>query len=70
MESSIALSLWYRALEQPIGIAITCNDRRLIARHLYEARQLHGDPALYDLILFNPPAQDEVWLCRKDADER
>ena len=66
------LPLWQRALEHEIGIAfkVLNVERRYFANTLYEARKLAADPALMDLIMFQPaaPYDNELWICKKTVE--
>lgn len=61
------LPLWYKALDEELGIAIKTDDRRHIVTVLYEARQREANPALEALMIAQPPG-DEVWLVKKEVE--
>lgn len=68
MTPDIAKALWYRALENEIGIAIEImpEDRKRITVVLYTARQDAKDPELEKLIMVNPSKYpNDIWLVRK-----
>ena len=60
------LPLWYRALEEEIGIAVATNDRRHLQGVLYEARQQSNDEKLqgFRLIMAPPPCDKEIWIIK------
>ncbi len=66
------LPLWQRALDCEIGIrfCVAGVDRRTFANQLYEARNLAKDPALAELIMFQPaaPFDNELWICKKQVE--
>ena len=65
----ILLAIWRRALEAEIGIAvvITEGERRWFVNNLYRVRQEFGDEELESVILFQPPKEDEIFLCKKQT---
>jgi len=58
------IALWYRALRQELGTAITVRpeDKRVIVNRLYEARKLAADPELDALMVILPGGLDEIWI--------
>lgn len=66
------LPLWQRALECEIGIRFVISgvERRYFANTLYEARKAANDPALADLIMFQPaaPFDNELWICKRQVE--
>lgn len=66
------LPLWQRALDHEIGIRFCVSgvERRYFANTLYEARKAAQDPALMDLIMFQPasPYDNELWICKKTVE--
>jgi len=65
----ILLAVWKRALEEEIGICIivTENERRWFVNNLYRVRQEFGDEDIEALIIFQPPKEDEIFLCKKQT---
>lgn len=65
----ILLAIWLRAVEAEIGIAVvvTPGERRWFVNNLYRVRQEAGKPELDNVILFQPPKEDEVFLCKKQT---
>lgn len=64
----ILMTLWYRALEAEIGIAIPSSDRRSMANEMYVARGKMGDPQLMELTIQQPAKSDELWVCHKSVE--
>jgi len=58
-----ALTLWYRALEQPLGLAIRTDNQRSLMSRLYHVRAREGDEDLYALQCLL--AQDPEWVFLK-----
>lgn len=65
----ILLAIWLRAMEAEIGIGVTVTEgeRRWFVNNLYRVRQEAGQPELEDVILFQPPKEDEIFLCKKQT---
>lgn len=63
------LELWYRALDEPIGIAFEMDDIRYFQAHLYQARKAHNDPELERLMIAIHPNGRELCIIHKDADQ-
>jgi hypothetical protein len=65
----ILLAIWHRALEPEIGICVTVTkgERRWFVNSLYRVRQEANDPQLEEIILFQPPQEDEIFLCKKQT---
>jgi hypothetical protein len=66
---SILLSIWLRSLEAEIGISVIVSkgERRWFVNNLYRVRQEAENPDLEDIILFQPPNPDEIFLCKKQT---
>lgn len=64
--AAIYLPLWLQALDHEIGILIRCTHRRLLVGALYEARKQSLNPALQDLILFQP-GEDLIYIAKKSV---
>lgn len=64
--ASLYLPLWLRALDEEIGILIltTKATRVLLVNALYEARKQSLNPALEDLIVFQP-REDLIYIAKK-----
>jgi hypothetical protein len=60
----VAMSLWYRAAEARLGIAIPTNDINYLMQTLYTARIASGDESLAKLSLLK--AKDEVWIVDRE----
>jgi hypothetical protein len=58
------MSLWYRAAEARLGIAIPTNDINYLMQTLYTARIASGDESLAKLSLLK--AKDEVWIVDRE----
>lgn len=69
ISDDVLLAMWQRALEVEIGIAFTVTEgeRRWFVNNLYRVRQETGDPRLEDIMLFQPPKEDEIFLCKKQT---
>ena len=65
----ILLAVWLRAVEVEIGISITVTEgeRRWFVHNLYRVRQEAEDPKLESIILFQPPKENEIFLCKKQT---
>jgi hypothetical protein len=63
----LAMSLWYRAAEAKIGIAIPTSDIVYLMQTLYTARQSADDSSLARLSLLK--ATGEVWIVDREAAE-
>jgi hypothetical protein len=65
----ILRAIWVRALEVEIGIAIvvTPGERRWFVNNLYRVRQEIGEEIWENIILFQPPKEDEIFLCKKQT---
>ena len=66
---AILLAIWTRALEPEIGIRVivTYGERRWFVNSLYRVRQEAAQPELDKLILFQPPKEDEIYICKKQT---
>ena len=64
----ILMTLWYRALEAEIGIAIPTDRRRDMANEMYVARGKMADPELMNLTIQQPAKSDEIWICHKSVE--
>lgn len=64
LPASTYLPLWLRALDEEIGIMIQCTNRILLVNALYEARKQSLNPALQELMLFQP-AEDLIFIAKK-----
>ena len=65
----ILLAIWLRAVEAEIGIGVTVTsgERRWFVNNLYRVRQEAENPELDNIILFQPPKEDEIFLCKKQT---
>jgi len=65
----VLMMLWQRAVEEEIGIGIevTEGERRWFVNNLYRVRQEFGDEELEKIILFQPPKENEIFLCKKQT---
>lgn len=65
----ILMAIWLRAIEAEIGIGVTVTEgeRRWFVNNLYRVRQEAGNPDLDNIILFQPPKEDEIFLCKKQT---
>lgn len=65
----ILMAIWLRAVEAEIGIAVTVTqgERRWFVNNLYRVRQEAGNEDLDSIILFQPPKEDEIFLCKKQT---
>lgn len=65
----ILLAIWLRSLEAEIGIAITVTqgERRWFVNNLYRVKTKAENPELEKIILFSPPKEDEIFLCKKQT---
>jgi len=63
----ILLAIWRRALEVEVGIGVlvTAGERHWFVQNLYRVRQEYGEEELEELILFQPPNPDEIFICKK-----
>ncbi len=63
------LPLWLRALEEEIGILIktTKPARLLLVNALYEARKQSLNPALQELMVFQPK-EDLIFIAKKSVE--
>ena len=68
--SHVLLEYWSKALTLDIGLCIETDDRVLLRQQLYKARVEAGDIELEQLIISFPINENELWIVRKDADER
>lgn len=62
------LALWYRALEEEIGISVKVNKeaKTIILNEAYEVRKINRDPELEKIIIVLPSKfPDELWFCKK-----
>lgn len=64
LPASTYLPLWLRALDEEIGIVIQCNHRILLVNALYEARKQSLNPALQELMIFQPK-EDLIFIAKK-----
>ena len=64
LPASTYLPLWLRALDEEIGLYIRCKHRILLVNALYEARKQSLNPALQELMLFQP-AEDLIFIAKK-----
>lgn len=64
------LELWYRALQEPIGIIVPCSDPDKMKARLYVARKQAADPELQKLMIHTSPRKDraEVWITHRHVD--
>jgi len=60
-----AMSLWYRAAEAEIGIAIPTDDLVYLSQMLYNARRIEGNLELNNLSIIK--AKEEIWICKIDS---
>lgn len=65
----ILMAIWLRAVEAEIGIGVTVTEgeRRWFVNNLYRVRQEAGNSDLDNIILFQPPKEDEIFLCKKQT---
>lgn len=70
LTQALCLSLWYRALETEVGIAIPVNKDFLsnIKVMMYEVRKQRADPDLEKIMLCSAPGLDEIWLIHKSVE--
>lgn len=72
MTHDIALACWTRALTEEFGIILILespDDKRMIEKALYDARQASGDPRLQELSLVKPGDKpEEFWIIKKTTD--
>lgn len=61
------LPLWLRALDEEIGIVIQCKHRILLVNALYEARKQSLNPALQELMIFQPK-EDLIFIAKKSVE--
>lgn len=66
LPASTYLPLWLRALDEEIGIVIQCSHRILLVNALYEARKQSLNPALQDLMIFQPK-EDLIFIAKKSV---
>lgn len=64
LPASTYLPLWLRALDEEIGILIKVKHRRLFVNALYAARKESLNPALQELMVFQPK-EDLVFIAKK-----
>lgn len=66
LPASTYLPLWLRALDEEIGIVVqtVAKHRVLIVNALYEARKQSLNPALQELMIFQPK-EDLIFICKK-----
>lgn len=66
LPASTYLELWLRALDEEIGIVINIknNHRILLVNALYEARKQSLNPALQELMIFQPK-EDLIFIAKK-----
>lgn len=69
LPASTYLPLWLRALDEEIGIVIQCaaKTRILLVNALYEARKQSLNPALQDLMIFQPK-EDLIFIAKKSVE--
>lgn len=67
LPASTYLPLWLRALDEEIGIVIHCSHRILLVNALYEARKQSLNPALQELMLFQPK-EDIIFIAKKSVE--
>lgn len=60
-----AVDWWYKALDEPIGLAIPTDNQRYLTQVLYMARKALEDPRLDELTITQ--ARGEVWLMKKNS---
>ena len=63
----VALEYFHRALKEEIGVALRTDNKRGLKAKLYAVREAAGDPALDEIIIFDPDG-DEIWLCKKSTE--
>lgn len=61
-----ALTYWYAALEEEIGVAFPVSDKKNARQILYDARKQSGDPRLEKLMMFD--VREELWIVKKDTE--
>lgn len=66
LPASTYLPLWLRALDEEIGIVIQCSNRILLVNALYEARKQSLNPALQELMIFQPK-EDLIFIAKKSV---
>lgn len=66
LPASTYLPLWLRALDEEIGIVIQCKHRILLVTALYEARKQSLNPALQELMIFQPK-EDLIFIAKKSV---
>lgn len=66
LPASTYLPLWLRALDEEIGIVIQCTNRVLLVNALYEARKQSLNPALQELMIFQPK-EDLIFIAKKSV---
>ena len=64
LPASTYLPLWLQALDEEIGLCIRCSNRIQLVNALYEARKQSLNPALQDLMLFQPK-EDLIFIAKK-----
>lgn len=69
LPASTYLPLWLRTLEEEIGIVIqtTAKGRLLLVNALYEARRQSLNPALQELMIFQPK-EDLIFIAKKSVE--
>lgn len=67
LPASTYLPLWLRALEEEIGIYIRCTHRVILMNALYTARKQSLNPALEQLMLFQPK-EDLIFIAKKSVE--
>lgn len=67
LPASTYLPLWLRALDEEIGIVIQCTNRVLLVNALYEARKQSLNPALQELMIFQPK-EDLIFIAKKSVE--
>ena len=67
LPASTYLPLWLRALDEEIGLYIQCRHRILLVNALYEARKQSLNPALQELMLFQP-SEDVIFIAKKSVE--
>lgn len=69
LPASTYLPLWLRALDEEIGIVITTTPktRVLLVNALYTARKESLNPALQELMMFQP-GEDLIFIAKKSVE--
>lgn len=64
----IALSLWHRALNEEIGIAVETPNVRFLQNLLWEVRKNAEEPELDKLLVMLPNTPNTIFICKKQVE--